>query len=137
DAATLGRAATVVRLRGHVVDRSDLEASGLQRTDRGLAARAGALDEDVNLLHTVLLRLAGGRLGGHTGGVGGRLARALEAHATRRCPAEHRTRGGGDGNDRVVDRRVDVGLAECDVLLVLAARLAGGGLWCSHESVVL
>ena len=37
DAATLGRAAAVVGLRGDVGDRPHLEACGLQRTDRGLA----------------------------------------------------------------------------------------------------
>src|SRR6187402_2701494 len=45
DAAALRRADAVVRLRRHVVDRPDLEAGGLERADRGLASRAGALDE--------------------------------------------------------------------------------------------
>src|SRR5688572_18226725 len=57
DAAALRRAASVVRLRRHIVDRTHLEACGLQRTDRGLAARARALHEDVDLLDAVLLRL--------------------------------------------------------------------------------
>src|SRR5690606_32126576 len=43
----------------------------------------------------------------------------------------------GDRNDGVVERRLDVGLAQRDVLLLLAARLARGGLGCSHESVLL
>src|SRR5215203_2858036 len=59
DAAALRRTAAVVRLRRHVVDRAHLEAGGLQRADRGLAARTRALHEDVDLLHAVLLRLAG------------------------------------------------------------------------------
>ncbi len=41
-----------------------LEAGSLQRADRGLAARARALHEDVDLLDAVLLRLAGSVLGG-------------------------------------------------------------------------
>jgi hypothetical protein len=40
--------------------------------------RAGALDEDVDLLHAVLHRPATGRLGGHLGGERRRLAGALD-----------------------------------------------------------
>src|SRR4051794_30484217 len=57
DAAALRRTAAVVGLRRHVVDRADLEAGGLEGADRGLAARARALHEDVDLLHAVLLGL--------------------------------------------------------------------------------
>src|SRR6478735_3548585 len=116
DAAALGRAAAVVGLRRHVLDRADLEAGGRQRADRGLAARTRTLHEDVDLLDAVLLRLAGS--------VRRRLARALEAHATRRRPADDSARRVGDRDDRVVERRLDVGLAQRDVLLFLAARLA-------------
>src|SRR5450830_1526360 len=75
DPATLRRAATVVRLRGDVLDRTDLEACRLERTDRGLATRARALDEDVDLLHAVLLRTTRGGLSGELGGERRRLAR--------------------------------------------------------------
>src|SRR5690606_8670022 len=61
-----------------------------------------------------------------------RLARTLEADRAGRRPADHGTRGVGDGDDRVVERRLDVGLAHGDVLLLLAARLARGGLRSSH-----
>ena len=126
DAAALGRAAAVVRLRGDVRDRADLQAGGLQGTDRGLAARAGALDEHVDLLHAVLLRAAGRRLGGELRGERGRLARPLEADATRGRPRDDGAGRVGDGNNRVVERRLDVGVAQRDVLLLLAARLARG-----------
>src|SRR5690242_2545625 len=72
-AATLGGTAAVVRGRRDVLDRADLEAGGLERPDRRLAARARALDEDVDLAHAVLLRAAGSGLGGHLGGERGRL----------------------------------------------------------------
>src|SRR5450830_710335 len=124
DPATLRRAATVVRLRGHVLDRADLEAGGLERTDRGLPARARALDEDVDLLHAVLLRTTRGSLSSELGGERRRLARALEADLARRGPGDHGTRGVGDGDDGVVERALDVRLAVGDVLLLLAARLA-------------
>lgn len=76
-----------MRLRGgDIGDGADLEACGLKRADRGLTAGAGgALDEDVDLLDTVLLRLAGCVLGGQLSGErGGRLTRTLEAT----CPED-------------------------------------------------
>src|SRR5439155_7086935 len=89
DPPTLRRAAAVVRLRGDVLDRADLEAGGLQRADRRLAARAGPLDEDVHLAHAVLVRLAGGVLRGHLGRERGRLAGALEADVAGGGPRDH------------------------------------------------
>src|SRR6185295_315948 len=88
NAAALRRTAAVVRGGGDVLDRADLEAGGLEGADRGLTAGAGTLDEHVHLAHAVLLRAAGGRLGGHLRGEGGRLARALEADVA----------GGGPGD---------------------------------------
>src|SRR3954451_12668534 len=78
DPAPLGRAAAVVRDGGDVGNRADLEADSPERADRGLAARARALDEDVDGLHPVLHRPTTGGLGGHLRGVRGRLAGALE-----------------------------------------------------------
>src|ERR1700712_4557024 len=89
DAATLGRADAVVRLRRHVVDRADLEAGGLEGADRGLAAGARALDDDVDPLPAVLLRLARSGLGSELRGERGRLAGPLEADAAGRGPADH------------------------------------------------
>src|SRR5690606_4240511 len=109
-----------------------LEARGLQRTDRGLAARSRSLHEDVDLLHAVILRLTRSVLGGELRGERGRLARTLETDAARGGPADHGTGGVGDRDDRVVEGRLDVGLAHDDVLLILATRLACRGLWCSH-----
>ena len=123
DPAPLGRTAAVVRLRGDIGNRADLEAGGLQRPDRGLAARARALDEHVDLLHAVLLRLAGGVLGGQLRGERGRLARTLEADVTRRRPGDDVALRVGDRHDRVVERALDVCGAVRDVLLFPAAGL--------------
>ena len=65
DAPPLLGAAAVVGLRGDVLDGRDLEAGGLQRADRGLAAGAGALGVDLDPLEAVLHALAGGVVGGH------------------------------------------------------------------------
>src|SRR6476619_6257848 len=123
DAAALRGTAAVVRLRRHIADRAHLEAGGLERTDRGLAARARTLDEDVDLLQAVLLRLAGGVLGSHLRRERRGLARALEAHVAGGRPADHVALRVGDRDDRVVERALDVGLAHRDVLLLLAADL--------------
>src|SRR3954468_11013736 len=68
DAAPLAGAAAVVGLRGDVLDARDLEAGGLERADGGLAARARALDEDLDLLQPLLDALAGRGVGGDLGG---------------------------------------------------------------------
>src|SRR6201991_2573364 len=125
DAPALGRAATVVWGGCDVLDGADLEADRTQGTDRGLAARARALHEDVDLLHAVVHRPTTRGLGGHLGGERGGLARALEADGAGRGPRDHRTTGVGDRDDRVVERALDVGFALSDVLLPLAAHLLG------------
>src|SRR2546423_262891 len=130
DPAPLGRTAAVVRLRGDVGDRADLEAGGLQRTDRGLPAGAGALHEHVDLLHAVLGGLARGVLGGHLRRERRGLARALETDVAGGGPRDHGTGGVGDRDDRVVERALDVGLAPRDVLFFLAA----GPLWARPRS---
>src|SRR5215468_9898488 len=93
DPAPLRRAAAVVGGRGDVLDGADLEADGTQRTDRGLAARARALDEDVDLAHAVLHRTPARGLGGHLRGERGRLTGALEADGAGRGPRDHRATG--------------------------------------------
>src|SRR5918997_3367855 len=127
DPAPLGRTAAVVRLRGDVGDRADLEAGGLQRTDRGLPAGAGTLHEHVDLLHAVLGGLAGGVLGGHLGGERRGLARALETDVAGGGPRDHRTGRVGDRHDRVVEGALDVRVTVRDVLLLAAADLLGPG----------
>src|SRR5258706_346007 len=66
--------AAVVRNRGHVLDRADLQANGLERANRGFAAGAGTFDTDFNFLHAVRHRLAGGILRDLLRGVGRALA---------------------------------------------------------------
>src|SRR5262249_43022696 len=114
--ATLARPATIVRDRRYIADRRHREARGLQRTQRRLAARAGTRDLDLEGAHAVLHRLLGGVLRGDLRGERGRLARALEAVAARRRPCNRVALRVGDGDHRVVERRVDVRDARRDVL---------------------
>src|SRR4051795_4258169 len=99
DATALGRAATVVRDRGDVLDRADLEAGRLQAPDGGLAAGTGTLHEHVDLAHAVLHRLAGGVLGSHLGGERGGLAGALEPDVPSTGPGDDRTVRVADRHD--------------------------------------
>src|SRR4051794_8103998 len=127
DAPPLARAAAVVGLRGDVLDARDLEPGRLQRADRGLAARARALHVDLDLLKSLLHALLGGRVGRHLGGERSRLARAFEACSAGGLPRDHVALPVGKGDDRVVEARLDVGLAERDVLADPAA--AAGAPW--------
>src|ERR687894_1833198 len=125
DPSPLPGAAAVVCLRGDVPHAGDLEAGGLERADRGLAARARALDEDLDLLHALLDALAGGGVGRDLGGEGSRLAGALEAGAAGGLPGDDVALAIGEGDDRVVEAGLDVRLADRDVLLDLAAAALG------------
>src|SRR4051794_16215203 len=125
DPPPLPGAAAVVCLRGDVPHAGDLEAGGLQRADRGLTARARALDEDLDLLHALLDALAGGRVGGDLCGEGSRLAGALEAGAAGGLPGDDVALAVGEGDDRVVEAGLDVRLADGDVLLDAAAAALG------------
>src|SRR3954454_10959009 len=103
DATALRRAAAVVRGGGDVLDRADLQAGGLDGADRGLAAGARTLHEDVDLAHAVLLGATRGGLGGHLRGERSRLAGALEADLAGGRPRDHRTGRVGDRDDGVVE----------------------------------
>src|SRR3954447_21352747 len=99
-------------LRSDVLDAEDLKACRLQRADRRLAARARSLDEDLDLLKAVFHPLARAGVRGHLGGEGRRLARALEAGRARRLPGDHVALAVGQRDDRVVERCLDVRLAD-------------------------
>src|SRR2546429_5628115 len=126
DPPALGRTATVVRLRRDVGDLPALQAHGLERTDRGLPAGAGALHEHVDLAHAVLHRPARGGLGGQLRGERGGLTGALEADLAGRGPGDDGPGGVGDRDDGVVERALDVCLTVRDVLAFLAPYLLDG-----------
>src|ERR687884_693246 len=135
DPPPLAGAAAVVCLRGDVAHAGDLEAGGLQGADRGLAARARALHEDLDLLHALLDALAGGRVGGDLGRERRGLARALEAGAAGGLPRDHVALAVGERDDRVVERRLDVRLTERDVLPRPAAPAAPAASLLRHLAV--
>src|SRR3954469_4204633 len=130
----LARTAAIVRDRGHVADGGDGEARSLQRAERRFAARSGAGNFNLQRAHAVFLRLLGDVFGRDLRGIGGRLARTLETHGARRRPGNGVTLRVGDGDGRVVERRIHMRDAGGDVL-ALAAAYAGGFL--AHSKTFL
>src|SRR5665647_1679209 len=137
DPATLTRTAPVVRYRRHVFDTDDLEAGGLERAYRGLAARARPAHEDLYLLKAVIHALLGTGLGRDLGGEGRALARTLEADRSGALPRDDVALLVGERHQRVVERRLDVRLAHGDVLADPAALTPFGSLRLSHSALLL
>src|SRR5690606_35856701 len=117
DATALGRTAGIVRNGRDVRDAGDLDAQRVQGAHRRLAAGAGALDADFECLDAVFLCHAASRLGGHLGGERSGFARALEAGTARRRPGQRVALAIGNGDDRVVEGRMNVRDAVRNALL--------------------
>ena len=113
DAATLGRTDAVVRDRGHILNGSDADAKRVERTHRRFAARTRAPNANFDVLQTMFDRDLAGDVRGYLSSKRSRLARALEALRTRRRGRNSVALTVGDGNNRVVERRVNVGDALC------------------------
>src|SRR3954467_2449767 len=124
--ATLLRAAAVVRDRRDVRDRVDPDAQRGERTHRGLAARAGATDLDVQVLDPLLHGGAAGHFRRDLRGERRRLARALEALAAGGGPAQGVALAVGDRDDRVVEGGVHVADTVRHVLANLLAHTLRG-----------
>src|SRR5664280_1930459 len=103
DATALLRPATVVRHRRHVGNGIDANTERGERTHRRFATGAGALDAHVERLDALVLRGTASCFGGDLRCERRRLARALEALATARCPRECGTLAIADRDDRVVE----------------------------------
>ena len=86
DTTALLRAAAVVWHRCHIGDRCDTDAQCAQCAHRRLTTRTWALDFNVKVLDTLIDGSATGHFRSHLGCEGSRLARTLEALATRRGP---------------------------------------------------
>ena len=114
---------------------------------RRLATRARALHEDRDRSHAVLRRLAARVFRRELTGERRALARALEAARARAGPRHHVALQVGDGDDGVVEGRLDVGDAGRDVLadpllaaLCAALLSAAAGRrcgWFRHDALLL
>src|SRR5438094_510952 len=133
--AALPGPAPVVRHRRDVVDAEDLEARRGERPDGRLAAGARTLHEHVDLLQAVLLGPARRGLGGELRRERRRLPRPLEPDVAGARPRQRVALQVGDRDDRVVERRLDVGPPMRDVLLLFPSGLLG--LRLRHELLPL
>jgi len=116
DTTTLLRAAAVVWDRCHIGDRCDADTQCTQGTNRRLATGTWALDFDVQVFDALFLRSAASHFRSDLSGERCRLARTLEALATRRCPRQGVALAIGDRDDGVVERSVNVCNAVSNVL---------------------
>src|SRR5271163_4177799 len=141
DAAFFTRATAVMRNRGYVLDRGDLETDRLQGTDCGFAAGPGTFDADFDFAHAVSHGLAGGILGDLLRRISRAFARALETDAAGTGPADQVALHVSDGDLGVIESREDVGHAHRHVFGVLGLDdLPGVGVltqqlssgWCGH-----
>lgn len=118
DPASLRRAAAVVRNGGNVADRGHLHASGLQGADRHLSPGARPFDKNFNGSHPVLHRLAGGAFGGYLCRVWGALAGSFEPAGPGAGPGDDISCLIGEGDDRVVEGRLNIGTTTRNILPV-------------------
>src|SRR5579875_3228264 len=125
--AFLGWPAAVVRQRRDIFDGLDVQAGRLQGRDRRLAARSRTLDAHFDLFESELGCAFGCNLSGALGGKRRAFTAALEADCARRSVAQRIAIGVSDGDDGVVERRLDVRHAPADVAALLAFLALGHG----------
>jgi len=92
----------------HVGDAADLVATSVQGTHSGLTTRAGALDVYVEVLQTIFQSGLTSALGCNLGSKRRALARTAETRSTGGGPAQSVALTIGNGDDGVIERRVDV-----------------------------
>ena len=89
--------------RGYVLDGYDGKTRRLEGSQGGLAARAGALNVNLDTLHAVLHGFFRGVLGGQLGREGGALPGTLEALHAGTGPGNDVARGIGHRNNGIVE----------------------------------
>src|SRR5581483_476312 len=114
--------APIVGNRCHVDDGADAQSCRLQRSDGCLPARARALDVDVDGPKPVFHRLLRCVLGGLACGKRSALPRSLEPDHARAAPGEHVAVGISDGDQGVVERRLDVRVPPRNLLALTPPR---------------
>src|SRR5690606_27026767 len=106
---TLGWTTAVMRDRRDVLDLSNPEAHGIQCPDGRFPARTWTFDAYLHVLDTIVPRRRAGFFGSHLGRKRRTLAGAFEPAAACRGPAQGISLSIRNGDDRVVERSVDMG----------------------------
>src|SRR5690606_5921081 len=94
---------------GDIGDAADLVTTRVQRAYRGLTTRAGALHINVEVLQTIFQSRLTSTLGRYLSSERGAFTRTTETGTTGSRPAQSVALAVGNGDDGVVERRVDVG----------------------------
>src|SRR5271157_2592510 len=123
--APLGRTAAVVRNRRNVPNGTHVQTGGGECAHRRFASRSGAADPHIHATHSVITRLVGGVHCGLLSGKRRSLARTTEAQRTRTLPRHRVSRGIGDGDNGVVEGRLNVHQPVRNVLALLLLELLG------------
>ena len=103
----------------NITHEANLEAGVVDSAHSSLTAGTGALHKDSHGAHAMILSRACSTFSSNLGGEGSALARTLEAASARGGPADHVAFQIGEGNDGIVEGRLDVGDAHRNVLLFL------------------
>src|ERR1019366_2403957 len=140
DPAPFRRTATVVRNRRRVLNRTNVQAGRRQSPHRRLAPRPRTADPHIHNAHAVVPRLIGGVSGSLLRREGRALTRPAEAQRTRTLPRHRISVRIGDGNDRVIERGLNMHESVGNVLALLLLELlalaffvrCGGSSWFRH-----
>ena len=105
-----------MRNRRSVLNVSNFDSCGSQRTNRRFASRARTAHPHLNAAHTMIARHIGGVLRGLLGGKWRPLTRSAEAERPGTLPRQHIASLIRDRHDRVVERGLDMGNTVRNVL---------------------
>ena len=103
-----------------VLDHRDLQANGLQRANCRLASCTRALHVDLNALQAVLQCCSCGSFGCGLSGKRSGFSRSLKAQLTGGSPGDRVTLSVGNGNDRVVEGRLNMNSTLFNILSLAA-----------------
>jgi hypothetical protein len=121
--------ATVVRNRRHISNSGNPNSQRRQSADSRLAPRARALHAHFQIFDPTLHRGLSGSICRYLRSKGGAFPRPFKACRPGRCPRKGVPLTVGDGDDRVIKARLNVGDAVGNVFLDSATRL---DTWFSH-----
>ncbi len=116
----------------HVGDAGDFVTAAIECAHSGLTARARAFDVDVKVFQTVFQSSLTCAFCCHLGGERSALTRATETRAPGSSPGQRVALTVSDGNDGVVERRVDVGDPINHCLFDFFTRTSS---WLSHDLI--
>jgi hypothetical protein len=102
--------------RGDISNEVDFQADSLQGTNGCFPSSSGTLDTHLDLPHTLIHSLFGRSFRGHLGCKRRAFPGALKPMRARTGPADHVPYGIGDGDNRIIERGLDVRHAFRDIL---------------------